>query len=274
MKKSGVNCVRMHYPQNPALLALYDEIGFLVMEEVPLNWWGQKWWPGREAPQSMDILQPASAALTAMIRRDRNHPCVFAWSMANESATQTEVGQAVMRALLQEARRLDPSRLATFVVAGDARPHLAAAEADILCTNIYYGLHQKPAAHHRNQLHELVYTPSRRHLEEQAAAFPGKPVLVTEFGMRGIKGVHGDVAFSEDFQADYLACMLQVLADSPDVAGGMLWSWADYYHRRELIDYAVFGPYGMVTVDRAPKAALKVLAAGYRAIRPTRRKDG
>ena len=42
-----------------------------------------------------------------------------------------------------------------------------------------------------------------------------------------------------------------------------LWSWADYYHRRNYIKYAAFGPYGVVTVDRRPKAALKTLVELY-----------
>jgi hypothetical protein len=43
----------------------------------------------------------------------------------------------------------------------------------------------------------------------------------------------------------------------------VLWSWADYYHRRSFVQYAVFGPYGVVTVDRRPKAALRALADMY-----------
>ena len=41
MKRAGVNIVRVHFPQSPELLALYDQLGFLVMEEVTINWWGQ-----------------------------------------------------------------------------------------------------------------------------------------------------------------------------------------------------------------------------------------
>jgi len=30
----------------------------------------------------------------------------------------------------------------------------------------------------------------------------------------------------------------------PELSGGIAWSWADYYHRRNYIKYAAFGPYG------------------------------
>ncbi len=264
LKQTGVNCIRVHYPQSSEFLSMCDEVGLLVMEEVPLNWWGNDWWKDKPALQSMEILGPARTALETMVRRDRSHPCVFAWSMANESATHTEIGGAVMRNLMKRCRELDPTRPVSFVVAHDVRPHAAAAEADLICVNIYFGLFHGEAARHTEQMEDLVYEPSRRHLEEHAAAFPGKPVVVTEFGMKGILGLRGDIDYTEDFQAAYIDAVLRAMRDVPQVAGGMLWSWADYWHRRDLIAYAPFGPYGVVTIDRRPKLALKMLAKWYR----------
>ena len=42
MKSVGINFIRMHYPQSPDLLSLYDEYGFMVMEENTMCWWGSK----------------------------------------------------------------------------------------------------------------------------------------------------------------------------------------------------------------------------------------
>ena len=53
MKSVGINTIRVHYPASPELLNLYDEYGFMMLEEIPLNWWGNKWgydihrWKGR-----------------------------------------------------------------------------------------------------------------------------------------------------------------------------------------------------------------------------------
>ena len=41
MKSVGINTIRVHYPASPDLLDLFDEYGFMMMEEIPLNWWGQ-----------------------------------------------------------------------------------------------------------------------------------------------------------------------------------------------------------------------------------------
>ncbi len=47
MKRTGINLIRAHYPQDPELLALCDRIGILFLEELPINWWGVEWF-GKE----------------------------------------------------------------------------------------------------------------------------------------------------------------------------------------------------------------------------------
>jgi hypothetical protein len=43
----------------------------------------------------------------------------------------------------------------------------------------------------------------------------------------------------------------------------VLWSWADYYHHRSFQALGAFGSFGVVTVDRQPKEALKALARAF-----------
>jgi beta-glucuronidase len=87
--------------------------------------------------------------------------------------------------------------------------------------------------------------------------------LITEFGAMGHTGTHGDAASTEDFQARYISTVWDAIAGNHDVAGGVLWSWADYYHRRHFQSLGAFGPFGVVTVDRQPKEALKALSRAY-----------
>jgi beta-glucuronidase len=264
MKRAGVNLVRTHYPQSPEILDLYDEIGLAMIEEVPVNWWGNNFSGQGEEVQSEAILDQAMPALERMIRRDKNHPSVIIWSMANESQTANEAGISVMRKMLGRARELDPTRLATFVVStDDVKLHRAFEQADLVAVNFYHGSLRPPLAHHAAELEERVTQPSAEFLRRQLAAFPDKPLLVTEFGGRGVPGIRGDVAYSEEFQAALIRAAWKAIESVPEVAGGVLWSWADYYHRRTFIQYAVFGPYGVVTVDRRPKAALRALAEIY-----------
>jgi beta-galactosidase len=55
--------------------------------------------------------------LERLIKRDRNHPSVFLWSLGNEEAEQgTARGARIVRTMRALQRRLDPSRLSTAAV--------------------------------------------------------------------------------------------------------------------------------------------------------------
>jgi beta-glucuronidase len=128
---------------------------------------------------------------------------------------------------------------------------------------MYYGSLGGTIAVHRNQLEERARKACEEHLRRQIKAFPDKPLLITEFGAMGLAGMYGDVASTEDFQAAYIQSAWQAISAVPEVSGGVLWSWADYYHRRHFQANGPFGAFGVVTIDRRPKAALKALAAMY-----------
>ncbi len=94
----GCNIVRTsHYPQSPAFLDRCDEIGLLVLEELP-GWQfiGDLAWK--------DLLY---AQLQEMIVRDRNHPSIILWgTRINESPDDEDL----YRQTNALARKLDPTR--------------------------------------------------------------------------------------------------------------------------------------------------------------------
>ena len=264
MKRAGVNIVRVHFPQSPELLALYDQLGFLVMEEVTINWWGQGYSGTGEEVQRQDILTNAIPFLERMIRRDKNHPCVAIWSMCNESKTDNEVGIAVMRKLIRRAKELDRTRLVTFVINNsDTKDHRAFENADLVAFNVYLGGYQGKAAQHVAAVRELIGAGAEELIRRQLSYWPDKPMLVSEYGTPGEPGIHGDVPYTEEYQAALIEAVGRAIQRCPELAGGIVWSWADYYHRPNYIKYAAFGPYGVVTVDRRPKAAFETLVKLY-----------
>jgi beta-glucuronidase len=264
MKRVGVNLIRTHYPQSPEFLTLCDRVGILFLEELPINWWGVEWFGKEGAEPNESILERALPMLDAMIHRDRNHPCVIIWSMCNESGTDSEVGIKVMRRLIARAHELDRTRLVTFVTApGAVVKHRAYENADLVATNMYPGSLAEPHAEHMSQLDERARKPALAFLRTELAAFPDKPLLITEFGAMGYHGLRGDAASTEEFQASYISKVWGAIATNPDLSGGVLWSWADYYHRRHFQSLGAFGPFGVVTVDRQPKEALKALSRGF-----------
>jgi beta-glucuronidase len=262
IKKAGANLIRTHYPYPPVHLDLMDEIGLLLIEEAPLNWWRPGW---RRPPKEHDhdkVIPLALEALEAMIRRDKNHACVAAWSMVNESGTDDAMGVKAVRRLIAKAKALDPERLVTFAAPGTLKGHLAYQQCDFLGLNDYKGLFQGQEVHHLAGMRALVYQATLKDLRQEAARFPGKPLVLTEFGAHGLKGIHGDLRYSEDFQAEVLRLTWKAIQDS-GAGGGIVWAWADYHHQRDFVGgtkySAPFGPFGLVTVDRKPKKALAVM---------------
>ncbi len=93
LKEMGANAIRMsHNPQAPDLYDLCDELGFLVMDEASDEWefpkrkWVEGWNAGTPAFfGTFDFFEEwIDRDVADMVRRDRNHPCVFMWSIGNE----------------------------------------------------------------------------------------------------------------------------------------------------------------------------------------------
>ncbi|WP_407426829.1 sugar-binding domain-containing protein [Arcticibacter sp.] len=93
LKELGVNAVRTsHNPQAPDLYQLCDELGLLVMNEAFDEWrfpkrkWLEGWNVGTPGYQgTFDFFEEwGERDLADMVKRDRNHISVFAWSIGNE----------------------------------------------------------------------------------------------------------------------------------------------------------------------------------------------
>lgn len=111
MKRHNINAIRTsHYPPHPALLDLADELGFWVIDECDLETHGFQLadWVGNPSDD------PAWEGvyldrIERMVERDKNHPCIIAWSLGNESGCGRNLA-----AMAAWVRHRDPSRVVHY----------------------------------------------------------------------------------------------------------------------------------------------------------------
>lgn len=113
-KRMGCNTIRCaHNPHDPMLYELMDEMGFLCVDEY-IDKWGRS-----RSYQGPIYDQWHEKDLTAMIRRDYNHPCVVIWSVGNEVEYQyqDETFYDTLAHLTGIVRGLDGTRAVSFALA-------------------------------------------------------------------------------------------------------------------------------------------------------------
>ncbi|MBK1875829.1 glycoside hydrolase family 2 TIM barrel-domain containing protein [Pelagicoccus mobilis] len=142
LKEMGTNAVRTsHNPPSPQLLDLCDEMGLLVQVEAFDAWEQAK----VENSYSKHFPDWYEQDLRAMIRRDRNHPSVFMWSIGNEILEQTDPqkGPLIAKTLNDICHEEDPTRPTTacFNYYPDPVVNGLAAEVDVV------GLNYHPASY-------------------------------------------------------------------------------------------------------------------------------
>lgn len=129
LKEMGANGYRTsHYMQAETLMDALDENGFIVMDET-------RWFSTDEA---------SIEQLTALVKRDRNRPSVFFWSVGNEEPHHiSEEGRRIYRKLASVVRKLDSSRPITTAVSYDPSKATVYEECDVIGINYNWNLYDK-----------------------------------------------------------------------------------------------------------------------------------
>ncbi len=78
MKDANVNCIRTHYAAQPDVLDLADEMGFYLLQEIPIDWWG-------DYVDKPEYLHCILHRIEGVVIRDRHHPCLMGFCMGNEN---------------------------------------------------------------------------------------------------------------------------------------------------------------------------------------------
>ena len=148
--------------------AMMDKIGFFSIEA-----WGGATFAGMANEPSPAILENGLAQLREMVQRDRNHPCIFSWGLCNEIGGQNPPAYAFARRMYQEAKRLDPMRLATYA----SNSLFATPAKDVAGLMDYVMMNEYVGTWQRGHVEDLS-----RYLDEVHRAFPEKPLVISEYG--------------------------------------------------------------------------------------------
>jgi beta-galactosidase len=223
LKAMGVNAIRSsHHPATPEFLDACDRLGILVLDEHRMM---------GTAPQIRSELE-------RMVRRDRNHPSVFLWSVGNEewAIENTEIGTRLAREMQAIVNRMDPTRPATLAASSSGQAEGTSVGSQVLGFN-YKAQHDIDAMHRR---------------------FPERPVVVTEEGLTfATRGIYADdpervhvAAYDKPSGGASTASIEQAWrynAERPYIAGMFVWTGFDY--RGETTPFgwpAVSSQFGML----------------------------
>lgn len=184
----GGNAYRCsHNPPDEQLLYLCDRYGVLVLDEV----------------RRFETGQIGIQELQRMVRRDRNHPCIFLWSMGNEEPWQgMPCGARIMEHMREIVRDLDPTRPVTMAMHEGFLQEGAADYSDVVGINYNHELYE--------QVHER---------------YPDKPMIGTE-----------NLSLADHFQdgtrrftgSDLAYDTLYEVKRHPYISGTFGWAGQDY----------------------------------------------
>ena len=229
----GFNGARKHQKtEDPRWLYWADRLGFLVWSEMPSF-----------HEHSAEAERRLSAEWTEVVLRDRDHPSVVAWVVANESFGLDHIAPSVRSSFLVGlyglTHELDPTRP---VVSNDGWEH---ALSD-LCTVHDYEPPAVLAQRYRSLDSALQVGANGHSAFDTGYGYRGQPFLVTEFGGLRVAGPGGwgwlEVKDQDEFLRVYRGLIEGLMAAGP-VQGFCYTQLTDVEQEQN----------GLLTVDRVPK---------------------
>jgi beta-galactosidase len=200
LREMGSNAYRTaHNPPTPELLDACDRLGMLVMDE------------NRHLSSSPEGLSD----LESMILRDRNHPCIILWSMANEEPLQgTDAGARIVTTMNALTRALDPTRPTTTAMNGDWGGAFSLAH-DVQGCN--YSIQGYDPYHQQHPEHPLLGS-------ETASTVSTRGIYAND----PEKGYLSAYDVNRPEWGNLAEDAWQAIADRPFMAGTFVWTGFDY----------------------------------------------
>ncbi|MFK8243149.1 MULTISPECIES: beta-glucuronidase [unclassified Facklamia] len=265
MKWIGANSYRTsHYPYSEEEMRLADRNGFIVIDEVPgvglysrfnpdvtknvndINTWEQ-----------MKTKDAHISVINELVKRDKNHPSVIAWAIANEPAGHQKGAKEYFEPLFNQIRELDHEKRPVIVpniVNATPESDQITQFTDIICLNRYYGWYID-----HGEL-DLSILKLEDEIKKWHSLYPEKPIMITEFGVDTVPGIHSiySAPYSEEFQIEFYKRTFEILDKLDYVIGEHLWNFADFSTASNIrrIDGNLKGIFSR---DRRPKSIVEFI---------------
>lgn len=260
MKEAYINCIRTTYfPPHESLLELADEMGFLVLEQIPV-------WGFTDEDFTKENLSVAQKQLWEMIHRDKNHCSVITWIVSSDCETGTEKAKEFFAELLTFSRELDPFRSHTLVSKNPMEDKTFDL-VDFICTRTdsgWYSSYDTKPEDSAKVIDEIWQHLQKLHKDNKM-----KPLVITEFGAEAIAGYKSFASahWSENYQYDLLRSYLKEIIKKPFIAGASIGHFQDF----RLSPYGGFrdkpqelNNKGIVDFHRQPKISFYIVQQLYR----------
>lgn len=243
LKETGSNACRCaHNPPAPEFLDACDRLGLLVLDE------------NRHFNHTPEYLEQ----LRLLLRRDRNHPCVFLWSVFNEEPMQgTAQGREMVRRMVAEVRRWDSTRPVTAAMNGGMLNAEGAFEAvDVVGFN--YFDHAYDTFHARHPHLPIMSA-------EDTSAFMTRGEFANDANRNVISSYDTEhAAWGHTHRKAW-----QLIAERPFLAGGFVWTGFDYRGEPQRLEWpSVSSVFGIMDLCGFPKTAFFIHQAEWVEDRP------
>ena len=250
-----------HYPYSDEFYHMADRYGIAIIGETPAV--------GLRKPNyfSAATLAHHKQVVTEMISRDRNHPAVLMWSLANEPLSEAPEAEAYFSAVANFTRPLAAGRPITYVISASYSGDRGIQFFDMICINRYFAWYSQSGR--LDQIPSLV----TEELANWRQRFPTKPILMSEYGADTVPGLHNDppFMFTEDYQRDfYLAYHPSfdnvssiIHPDRGFFVGELPWNMFDFATDQSVTRVGGLNRKGLFTRQRQPKAAAFIIKNRY-----------
>ena len=237
-----------HYPYAEEYYYMADRYGVAIIDEVPAT--------GFREPQysSRDTLALHKEVITAMINRDRNHPSVLMWSLANEPEVNIQEANVYFSKVFNFTRPIAAGRPVIFVTNMNATDDLCVELADVICINRYYGW--------RSFYGRLDQVPDilSQDIASYRQKYPNKPLMVSEFGAETLSGLHNDppIMFTEEYQKEFYAIYHTIFDNYSSILhpetgyfiGELVWNMFDFAHEQATATLDELNSKGLFSRER------------------------